>query len=66
MCPNDRNIIFNVRIKKSVRGNEISEKTVQVNTKVLKEGAKKFDELCPAKPARERNDDKNKKAPAAA
>jgi len=38
-----------LRIKKSVRGNEISEKTIQINTKVLKEGAKKFDELCPVK-----------------
>jgi ribosomal protein S6E (S10) len=38
-----------LRIKKSVRGNEISEKTVQINTKVLKEGAKKFDEICPVK-----------------
>ncbi len=55
-----------LRIKKSVRGDEISEKTVQINTTVIKEGAKKFDEICPAKPAKERNDDKNKKAPVAA
>jgi ribosomal protein S6E (S10) len=38
-----------LRLKKSVRGEEISEKTVQINTKVLKEGNKKFDELCPVK-----------------
>ncbi len=38
-----------LRLKKSVRGEEISEKTVQINTKVLKEGAKKFDEVCPVK-----------------
>ena len=54
-----------LRIKKSVRGDEISEKTMQINTKVLKEGSKKFDEICPAKPAKERNDDKNKKVEAA-
>jgi len=34
-----------VRLRKSVRGNEISSSTVQINTKVLKEGGKKFDEL---------------------
>ncbi len=38
-----------LRIKKSVRGEEISEKTAQINTKVLKEGSKKFDEICPEK-----------------
>jgi ribosomal protein S6E (S10) len=42
-----------LRLKKSVRGEEISEKTLQINTKVLKEGTKKFDEICPAKPAKE-------------
>jgi len=34
-----------LRLKKSVRGNEISLNTVQVNTKVTKEGSKKFDDL---------------------
>jgi len=43
-----------LRVKKSVRGEEISEKTVQINTKVLKEGKKKFDEICPPKPAKEK------------
>ena len=42
-----------LRLKKSVRGEEISEKTMQINLKVLKEGAKKFDEICPPKPAKE-------------
>ncbi len=51
-----------LRLKKTVRGEEISEKTMQINTKVMKEGHKKFDEICPAKPAKERNDDKSKKA----
>ena len=56
-----------LRLKKTVRGEEISDKTMQINMKVLKEGAKKFDEVCPAKPAKEKNDDKSKKvaAPAA-
>lgn len=34
-----------LRLKKSVRGSEISEATVQINTKVIKEGSKKFDDL---------------------
>lgn len=38
-----------LRLKKTVRGEEIGEKTVQINIKVLKEGKKKFDEICPAK-----------------
>ncbi len=38
-----------LRLKKSVRGEEISEKTVQINTKVLKEGSKKFVDLLPKK-----------------
>ena len=38
-----------LRLKKSVRGEELSEKTSQINLKVLKEGAKKFDEICPVK-----------------
>ena len=39
-----------LRLKKSVRGEEISDKTLQINTKVMKEGKKKFDEICPVKP----------------
>jgi small subunit ribosomal protein S6e len=34
-----------VRIRKTVRGNEISVDTVQINTKVVKEGKTKFDSL---------------------
>jgi small subunit ribosomal protein S6e len=34
-----------LRLRKTVRGREISLETVQINTKVLSEGAKKFDSL---------------------
>ena len=34
-----------LRLRKTVRGKEISQETVQINTKVLKEGSKKFDDL---------------------
>ena len=34
-----------LRLRKTVRGKEISLNTVQINTKVLKEGSKKFDSL---------------------
>jgi small subunit ribosomal protein S6e len=34
-----------IRLKKTLRGEEISSKTIQINTKVLKEGSKKIDEL---------------------
>ncbi|MFA4960350.1 MAG: S6e family ribosomal protein [Candidatus Pacearchaeota archaeon] len=34
-----------LRLRKTVRGKEISADTVQINTKVVKEGPKKFDEL---------------------
>ena len=34
-----------VRIRKTVRGNTISLDTVQINTKVVKEGKKKFEDL---------------------
>jgi len=34
-----------LRLRKTVRGKEISADTVQINTKVLKEGVKKFDSL---------------------
>ncbi len=44
-----RNERKGLRLKKSVRGEEISEKTVQINVKVLKEGSKKFDSLLPKK-----------------
>jgi hypothetical protein len=38
-----------LRLKKSVRGEEISEKTSQINLAVIKEGSKKWDEICPVK-----------------
>jgi small subunit ribosomal protein S6e len=34
-----------LRLRKTVRGKEISPATVQINSKVLKEGSKKFDAL---------------------
>jgi small subunit ribosomal protein S6e len=34
-----------MRLKKTLRGEEISPKTIQINIKVLKEGKKKFEEL---------------------
>ena len=34
-----------IRLRKSVRGEEISEQTVQINIKVIKEGNKKFEDL---------------------
>ena len=38
-----------LRFKKSVRGNTISKDTMQINTKVIKEGASKFEEMLPKK-----------------
>ena len=38
-----------LRLKKSVRGNLISKDTIQINTKVIKEGHKKFHDLLPKK-----------------
>ena len=37
--------IKGLRLRKTFRGNEISADTVQINTKVLKEGKKKFEDL---------------------
>jgi ribosomal protein S6E (S10) len=44
-----------LRIRKTVRGREISAFTVQINTKVLKEGTKKFDSLF-EKPSEEKKE----------
>jgi small subunit ribosomal protein S6e len=41
-----------LRLRKTVRGKEISLETVQINSKVIKEGSKKFDSLF-EKPAEE-------------
>lgn len=38
-----------VRLRKTLRGEEISLKTIQINTIVVKEGKKKFVELLPKK-----------------
>lgn len=38
-----------IRLKKTVRGEEISGKTIQINTIVVKEGNKKFHNLLPKK-----------------
>jgi hypothetical protein len=42
-----------LKLRKTVRGKEISLFTIQINTKVLKEGSKKFDALFEA-PAEEK------------
>jgi ribosomal protein S6E (S10) len=42
-----------LRLRKSVRGEEISEKTVQINMKILKQGSKKFTDLLPKKESSE-------------
>lgn len=48
-----------LRLRKTVRGNRISEKTVQINLNVLKHGHKKLEELFP-----DQNKPKEKKAEA--
>ena len=40
-----------LRLRKTIRGEEISEKTVQINMKVIKQGSKKFEDLLPKKEA---------------
>ncbi len=49
-----------LRLRKTVRGKEISLDTVQINIKVLKEGKKKFDALfaAPEAPAEESTEEK--------
>lgn len=49
-----------LRLKKTVRGEEITEKTSQINMVVVKEGKKKFATLIPKK-----GEDKKEEAPAA-
>ena len=53
-----------LRLKKTVRGKEISLDTVQINTKVLKEGTKKFDTLFEREPASTNNKDESVRVPA--
>ena len=45
-----------IRLKKTNRGAEISAKTIQVNTKVLKEGPKKFNDLVKKEVAEEKKE----------
>jgi ribosomal protein S6E (S10) len=52
-----------LRLKKTVRGEEIGERTVQINIKILKEGKKKFDDICPPKPAKVKEEKKVEAAP---
>ncbi|MEI6058397.1 MAG: S6e family ribosomal protein [archaeon] len=40
-----------LRLRKTVRGSEISPDTVQINSKVIKEGHKKFHDILPKKEA---------------
>ena len=40
-----------IRLRKTLRGDEISLKTIQINVIVKKEGHKKFEELLPKKEA---------------
>ena len=54
-----------LRLRKTVRGEELSEKTVQINTKVLKEGAKPFASLFAAAPAEAEKPPEEKEKPAA-
>ena len=49
-----------LRLRKTVRGKEISNFTIQINTKVLKEGTKKFDDLF-EKPVEEAPTEEEKK-----
>jgi small subunit ribosomal protein S6e len=51
-----------LRLRKSVRGNEISLDTVQINIKVVKEGSGKFDSLLPKKEGEEKREDKVEKS----
>ncbi len=44
-----------IRLRKKNRGEEISLKTIQINTKVLKEGEKKFDDLFVSAEAEEKS-----------
>ncbi|MGC9309603.1 MAG: S6e family ribosomal protein, partial [Candidatus Nanoarchaeia archaeon] len=53
-----------LRLRKSVRGKEISEDTIQINLNVLKEGKKKFQELLKPEPAEEGKQENAEEQPA--
>jgi len=50
--PGMHNTTKGIRLRKTNRGEEISLKISQINTKVLKQGNKKFEELLPKKEAK--------------
>jgi len=52
-----------LRLRKTVRGKEISLDTVQVNTKVLKEGSKKFETLFEKESTPTNNKDESVRVP---
>ncbi len=45
-------LVKGVRMRRTVRGNTISASTTQINSKVIKEGTKKFQDLLPKKEAK--------------
>jgi small subunit ribosomal protein S6e len=51
---NRKKVSKGMRKRRTVRGNTISQDTVQINLKVLKEGHKKFDEIFPVKQAEQK------------
>lgn len=53
-----------LRLRKTVRGKEISPATIQINTKVLKEGPKKFETLFEKESAPTNNKDESVRVPA--
>jgi ribosomal protein S6E (S10) len=53
-------LIKGVRMRKKVRGNTISRSTIQINSKVIKEGSKKFQDLLPKKQLKEEENQKTK------
>lgn len=52
------------RKRKTIRGNTISEEIMQINTKVVKKGAKTLDEITGKKPAEEAKPEEKKAEPA--
>jgi small subunit ribosomal protein S6e len=53
-----------LRLRKTNRGEEISLKISQINTKVLKQGNKKFEELLPKKEVKEEKPEAKQEKPA--
>jgi len=56
--PGMKNTSKGLRLRKTNRGEEISSKTHQINTKVVKEGTKKFEELI-SKPVEDPTEEKS-------